>query len=95
MLEGRIYEESYQEDRNEDPDETFDEEKVLKSSLPFDENIQTFVPPAHQEENMMIYNPFEDLYDTLFFDFASEKVLQEPLDATNIFEKRHIKHFAL
>jgi hypothetical protein len=39
VLEGRIYEESYQEDANEDPNETFDEEEVLIYALPFDENI--------------------------------------------------------
>jgi hypothetical protein len=44
---------------------------------------------------MMIYNPFEDLDDTLFRDFGSEEVLQEPLDATDHSEKRHIKHSAL
>jgi hypothetical protein len=72
MLEGHIYEESYQEDPDEvshveDPDETFvsmlplDEDEVLISSLPFDEDIQASVPPAHQEENMMSCNPFEIL----------------------------------
>jgi hypothetical protein len=80
---------------DEDPDETFDEEEVLISSLPFDEDIQAFVPPAHQEENMMSCNPFEDLDDTLFCDFGSEEVLEEPLDATYLSEKRHTKHSAL
>jgi hypothetical protein len=61
---------------------------VIISSLPFDEDIQAFVPPAHQEENMMSCNPFEYLDDTLFHDFGNEEVLEEPLDATNISEKR-------
>jgi hypothetical protein len=80
---------------DEDPDEAFDEEEVVISTLPFDEDIWAFVPPAQQEENMMSCNPFEDLDDTLFHDFGNEEVLEEPLDATNLSEKGHIKHFAL
>jgi hypothetical protein len=68
---------------------------VLISSLPFDEDIQAFVPPAHQEDNMMSCNPFENLDDTLFHDFRREEVLEEPLDATDPFEKRQTKHSAL
>jgi hypothetical protein len=48
-----------------------------------DEDIQTSVLPAHQEENMMSCDPFEDLDDTLFHDFGSEEVLEEPLDVTD------------
>jgi hypothetical protein len=44
---------------------------------------------------MMSCNPFEDLDDTLFYDFGSEEVLEDPLDATNISKKRHMKHSAL
>jgi hypothetical protein len=40
-------------------------------------------------------NPFEDINDTLFHDFGREEVLEEPLDATNIFERRQTKHFVL
>jgi hypothetical protein len=58
---------------DEDLDETFDQEEVIISSLPFYEDIQAFVPPTHQEENMMICNPFEDLDDTLFHDFGNEE----------------------
>jgi hypothetical protein len=92
VLEGQIYEESYQEDPDEvshveDPDETFDEDEVLISSLPLDEDIQASAPPAHQEENMMSCDPFEDLDDTLFHDFGSEEVLEEPLDATILLKK--------
>jgi len=54
---------------------------VLVSSLPFDEDIQVFVPPANQEENMISYNPFKKFDDTLFHDFGSEQVLEDPLDA--------------
>jgi hypothetical protein len=68
---------------------------VLISSLPFDEDIQAFVPLAHQEENMVSCNPFEDLDDTLFHDSGSEEVLEEPLDATNLFERRQTKHSVL
>jgi hypothetical protein len=57
-------------------DKAFDEDEVLIYSLPFDEDIQALFPPAHQEENMMIYDPFKDLDDTLFHDFRSE-VLEE------------------
>jgi hypothetical protein len=99
-LEGKIYEESYQEypdevSHVEDLDETFDEDEVLISSLPFDEDIQASVPPAHQEENMMSCDPFEDLDDTLFHDFGSEEVLEDPLDVTGPFEEKKTKHFVL
>jgi len=92
VLEGHIYEESYQEDPDElshveEMDETFDEDEVLIYALPFVEDIQASVPFAHQEENMMSCNPFQDLYDTLFHDFGSEEVLEEPLDVTYFLEK--------
>ena len=63
----------------------FDEEKVLQAS----------VSPAHQEENMMICNPFEYLDDTLFHDFGSEEVLEDPLDSTGLFEEKQTKHSVL
>jgi hypothetical protein len=44
---------------------------------------------------MMSCDPFEDLDDTLFHDFGSEEVLEEPLDMTDPFEKRKTKHFAV
>jgi hypothetical protein len=44
---------------------------------------------------MMSCDPFEDLTDTLFHDFGSEEVLEEPLDATDLFERRQTKHFVL
>jgi hypothetical protein len=99
-LEGRIYEESYQEDPDEFsdveyPDETFDEDEVLISALPFDEDIQASILPAHQEENMMSCNPFEDLDDTLFHDFGTEEVLEEPLDATGPFGENQTKRSIL
>jgi hypothetical protein len=59
------------------------EDKVLVSSLPFDEDIQASFPHAHQEENMMNCDPFEDLDDALFHDFGSKEVLEDPLDTTN------------
>jgi hypothetical protein len=43
----------------EDPDETYNEDEVY--ALPLDEDIQTSAPPAHQEENMMSYNPLRNL----------------------------------
>jgi hypothetical protein len=83
VLEEQTYEESYQEDPDEfshveDLDETFDEDEVLISALPFDEDIQAFVPPAHQEENMMSCDPFEDLDDTLFHDLEVKKYWRKP-----------------
>jgi hypothetical protein len=33
----------------------------------------TSASPAHQEENMMSYNPFEKLDDALFHDFGNEE----------------------
>jgi len=45
------------------------EDEVLVSSLPFDEDIQAFVPPTHQEENKVSYHPFINVDGTLFYDF--------------------------
>jgi hypothetical protein len=75
MFEGHN-EENYQEDPDEVShvkylEKTFDEDEVLISSLPLDEDIQASPPPAHQEENMMIRDPFEDLDDALFHVFGS------------------------
>jgi hypothetical protein len=75
----------------EDLDKTFDEDEVLISALPLDEDIQASAPPAHQEENMMSCDPFEDINDTLFHDFGSEEVLEDPLDATDPFERKENK----
>jgi hypothetical protein len=75
ILEGHIYEEIHQEDPDEDPNKVFDEDEVLIPTLPFDEDIQTLIPPTHQEYNMMCCNHFEYLDDTLFHDFGSEEVL--------------------
>ena len=43
----------------------------------------------------MICDLFQYINDTLFHDFGSEEVLEEPLDVTNPFEKRQTKHFVL
>jgi hypothetical protein len=80
MLEGKMYEESHQEDPNdishvEDPYNTFDEDKVIISSLSFDEDIQASIPLSHQEDNMMSCDLFEDLDGTSFHDFGSQEVL--------------------
>jgi hypothetical protein len=37
------------------------------------EAAPTSTSPAHQEENMMSYNPFEKLDDALFHDFGNEE----------------------
>ena len=73
----------------------FDEDEVFISSLPIDENIHAFTPPAHQEENMMSRDPFEELDDALFHDSGSEEVLEEPSDTTYPFKKGQTKHFAV
>jgi hypothetical protein len=90
VLEGQIHEESYQEDLDEvshfeDPNETFNEDKVLVSTLSLHEDIKEFSPPTHQEENMMRHDPFEYIDDDLFHDFGRGEVLEEPLDTTNPF----------
>jgi hypothetical protein len=93
-------EENPEEDLNEvshveDLNETFDEDEVLIYALPLDEDIQAFAPSTYQEENMMSCDPFEDLNDTLFHEFGSEEVLEEPLDETNPFKMRQTKHSVL
>jgi hypothetical protein len=96
VLEEHTHESKLEEYPDEEVlDETYDEEEVLISTLPFDEDIQPFVPPAHQEENMISDNPFEDLHDALFCDFGSEELLEEPLDATDLSRKMHVKHSTL
>jgi hypothetical protein len=69
VLEEKTHENKLEDDPDEEnPDETFVEE-VFISTLPFDKDIQASVPPTHQEENMISYNHFEDLDETLFRDF--------------------------
>jgi hypothetical protein len=64
VLEEHAYEESFQKDPDEayhveDSEEEFNEDEVLL----LNEDIQTVIPPTHQEENTMSYDPFEDLDD--------------------------------
>jgi hypothetical protein len=59
------------------------EEKDLVFYPPFDEVIQTPVPPVHNENNMVSYTPFQDFDDALYYDSESEDMLEEPLDALN------------
>jgi hypothetical protein len=66
----------------EDLDETYDEDEV--SSLPLDEDIQTYDTPAHQEENMISYNPFENFDDALFHDCGNEEKYQKHLDEVSL-----------
>jgi hypothetical protein len=74
-----IYEEKLEEDPDEeDLDEPYDEDKAF--ALPLDEYIQTSAPPAHQEENMMSYNPFENFDDALFHDCGNEENYQKDLN---------------
>jgi hypothetical protein len=62
----------------------FDEDEA--SSLPLDENIQTSASPAHQEENMMSYNPFENFDDALFHDCGNEESCQKDIDEVSLAE---------
>jgi hypothetical protein len=85
---------SYERDlyEEEGPNEVFHVEYL---DGPFDEDIWASFPHPRQEENMMSCIPFEDLDDTLFHDFVNEEVLEDPLDATNYFEKRRTKRSVL
>jgi hypothetical protein len=79
----------YEEKLEEDPDEedlnkTYDEDEL--STLPLDEDTHTAAPPAHQEENMMSYNPFENFYDSLFRDFGNEENCQKNIDEVSLAE---------
>jgi hypothetical protein len=51
---------------------------VLVFEPPFDEVIQSSIPPAQEEENVVSHFPFQILNDALFHD---EEVLEEALDA--------------
>jgi hypothetical protein len=80
-----IYEEKLEEYLDEeDLDETYDEDEV--SSLPLDEDIQTPASPAHKEDNMMSYNPFENFDDVLFHDCGNEENFQKDLDEVFLVE---------
>jgi hypothetical protein len=78
-----IYEENIEEDHDgEDLDETYDEYEVF--SLPLDEDIQTSSPLAHQEENMMSFNPFENFDDALFHECGNGENFQMDLDEVSL-----------
>jgi len=80
-----IDEEDLEKDLDEEyPNETYDEDEA--STLPLDEDIQTSTPPAHQEENMIIYNPFENFDDALFHDCGNEENCQKDLDKVSLAE---------
>jgi hypothetical protein len=80
--EEHIHEEKLEEDL--DPDDICDEDEVF--SLPLDEDIQTSASLAHQEENMISYNPFESFDDALFHDFGNEERCQKDLDEVSLAE---------
>jgi hypothetical protein len=93
MLEEHAYEEIFQEDPDEAyhveySEEAFNEDEVLSLNDP-DEDIQATIPPTHQEENTMSYNPLEDLDYSLFHDPGSEGALEEPSDTID----QHIDTF--
>jgi hypothetical protein len=79
----------------EDLDETTNEDEVLVYTLPFDEDIKASISLAHQEENMMSHDPFEELDDVLLHDFGSEEVLEDPSDTTYPFKKGKTKNFVV
>jgi hypothetical protein len=80
-----IYEENLEEDlEEEDLDETYDEDEEFSLSL--DEDIQIYSSPAHQEENMMSYNHFENFDDDLFHNFGNEENFQKDLDEVSLAE---------
>jgi hypothetical protein len=80
-----IDEENLEEDLDEeDPDEMYDEDEVY--SLPLDEDIHTSPPPAHQEEKMISYKPFENFDDALFHDCENEENCQRDLDEVSLAE---------
>jgi hypothetical protein len=79
VIEEHAYEERFQEDLDEayhveDSEEAFNEDEVL-SLNDLDEDIQATIPPTHQEENTMSYDPFEDLDDSMFHDPRREGAL--------------------
>jgi hypothetical protein len=75
VLEEQIYEESYQED--------------LMMKIQMRHMKKALISRrAHQEENMMSCDPFEDLDDTLFHDLGSEEVLEETLDMIDPLEEK-------
>jgi hypothetical protein len=57
------------------------EDEALMLNLPFDEVIQSFDAPAHEEVNTVSCFPFQDFDDALFCDLESKEVLEDPLDA--------------
>jgi hypothetical protein len=72
VLEEDTHEENLEEDPDEeDSNKTCDQDEV--SSLPLDEDTHIFSSLAHQEENMMSYNPFENFDDALFHDCGNEE----------------------
>jgi hypothetical protein len=78
-------EEKLEEDPNEeDLNETYDEDEVY--SLPLDEVIHTSSSPAHQEDNMMSYNHFENFDDALLHECGNKENCQKDLDEVSLAE---------
>jgi hypothetical protein len=60
VLEEETYGESDQEDldefsHDEDPDDAFDEDEALTSSLPPDDDVHATTPPAHENKVMVVF----------------------------------------
>jgi len=84
VLKEHAYQEIFQEYFDEayyveDSEEAFNQVEVVSLNDP-DEDIQATIPPTHQEEKIMSYDPFKDLDDSLFHDPVSEGALEYPLD---------------
>jgi hypothetical protein len=52
----------------------------MMHTLLFKKVIQILEAPAQDEVNTVIYFPFQDFDDALFYDLESEEVTEEPLD---------------
>jgi hypothetical protein len=50
---------------------------------------------SHQQENIMIFDRFEDLDDTLFHDLERKEVSEETLNMTDPLEEKKAKKYAL
>jgi hypothetical protein len=69
------------EDPNHEEAPHEDKTSVFSPLSNEDEVIQASIPPAHEEENVVSYTPFQVFDVASFHDLESEEVLEEPLDA--------------
>jgi len=69
----KVHNERYQEEKYHIEDE------VHVFSLPFDEDIESYVSLVNQKKSMTSYNPFEEFDDTILYDFGNEEVIEEEI----------------